>query len=71
MEIVPDLVKRVFALAFSAAKRLVGLLCGKNERIAKKLPLIAALLFLAVCVFQSLRALAAAEREAALRRSAN
>ena len=31
MEIVPDLVKRVFALAFSAAKRLVGLLCGKTH----------------------------------------
>ena len=67
-EKVMELIKRVFQTAISAVKGLVSLLLGKNEKLGKKLPIIAALLFVAVCTVQSLNALALAKREAAQRR---
>ncbi len=63
-----ELIKRVFQTLLSAVKGFVSLILGKNEKLAKLLPVFAALLFIAVCVVKSLRALAVAKREAAHRR---
>ncbi len=62
-----ELIKRVFQTVLFGIKGFVGLILGKNEKTAKFLPLIAALLFVAVCIVKSLRALAVAKREAAQR----
>lgn len=67
MKSLVELIDRLFGILFSGVAGLVSLLRGKNDTNAKKLPIYAVLAFLAVCVFQSLHALALAEREAAMK----
>ena len=62
-----ELIKNAFQTVLSAVNGLAGMISGKNEKLGKKLPLLAALLFVTVCAVQSLSALAVAEREAAQR----
>ena len=57
--------ERLFGVIRSGASSVAGLLRGKNDKKAKKPFLVAALAFFAVCAYQSLHALALAEREAA------
>lgn len=64
-----DTIRNIIRKVIAAVKAVVGLIRGKNEKYGKKLTLIAALLFVAVCAAESLLALAAAEREAAQRRT--
>lgn len=68
MESLVKLIERLFGILCSGVAGLLSLLRGKNDTIAKKLPIYAVMAFLAVCVFQSLHALALAEREAAMKK---
>ena len=63
-----ELISRVFQTLLSAVKGFVSLILGKNEKLAKLLPVFSVLLFIAVCVVKSLNALSIAKREAAQRR---
>ena len=59
------LFKSLYNIICTVVSGFARLLFGKNDKLEKKLPLFAALAFLSVCVYQSLHALAVAEREAA------
>ena len=62
------LIKRFIDAAFSVLKAFGRLILGEDEGLSKRALLISALIFIFICVFKSLNALAAAEREAAKRR---
>lgn len=64
-----ELIKKFFSLALGAGKGLIDMATGKmDEEQLKKLTMIGSGLFIAICVFKSLRALSKAKKEAAARR---
>ena len=64
-----ELIKKLLSAVLGAGKGLLDMANGKmDEEKLKKLTMIGSSLFIAICVFKSLRALSAAKKEAAARR---
>ena len=61
-----ELIKKILSVAIGAGKGLLDMANGKmDEEQLKKLSMIGSGLFIAICVFKSLRALSKAKKEAA------